>query len=722
MRRDRDRARARRAPSRAELQRLKALVAINRAIVGAVDYDEVLRLIVHRTAAFTGADACVLLLAGEDGRATVAASSGLDIEKAQRFSAPLDEEIDGALRALLELGREDTFIGSPLVGREGIRGVLAVYRRARAGRTPRPDEPFLVSALADQGASAIEHARYRRERAAYEGGLREHAAEAERAREAERRLRESLQAVSAAGTAISGAILALPTTGLEAVFHAVAAESRRVTGAEYAALGIGSDPERPFAPFVVVGTPPDLLPKIGRWPRPVGTFGVVAREGVMLRAADIRAHPAFMGFPPGHPEMTSFLGVPIRYGGRIIGNLFLANKQGAREFTDQDAQMVDMLATRVGVSMEIARLYDAEAAGRAWLQAVIDQMPGAVVLLDAGGRIAAQSGWARAMSAADDGRRDPFGNAPSLDLCLPSGERLPPEEHPHVRALARGEPTTNLELVLRQPDGRLVPVLANAVQVRGPRGDVIGVTATFQDISVRKEVERMREEWTSVVAHDLRQPVSTIGLAAQLLQRSDASPSSEQGAKLLGRILAGAERLRTMIGELLDVTLLDARRLRVEPRAVEVAALVREVVERAAEITAGHPVSVREAGAPPVAWADPARIEQVLTNLLSNAAKYGDPGTEIGVDVEGRGREVEVAVSNRGRGVPPEELPRLFQRFVRSVGSHAADTPGIGLGLYICKELVEAQGGRIWAESASGEGMRFRFTLPAPAPAGAPRG
>lgn len=701
-----------RAASNVKLERLRSLVEINRAIVGAVDYDEVLRLIVDKTATFTGADACVLLLAGEDGQATVAASSGLDAEKAQRFSAPLDEHVDDALRALLELGREDTFVGSPLIGTEGVRGVLAVYHRARAGRAPRADEQFLISALADQGAIALEHARYRRERAAAESELRQRAAEIERAHEAERRLRKDLQAVSAATTAFSEAIVNLPRTGLEAALRTVAAESRRVTGAEYAALGIGADPELPFNPFVAVGTPPDLPEKIGRWPRPVGTLGVVARDGVTLLAADIRTHPVFKGLPRGHPEMQSFLGVPVVHGGRSVGNLFLANKQGAREFTEQDVHMARMLATRVGVSIEIARLYDAEATGRAWLQAVIEQMPDAVVLLDASGRIAAQSRSALAMSSVEDGRRDPFGNPISLDLHRPSGERLSPEELPQVRALARGEPTTNVELALRLPDGRLLPVLANAVQVHGPRGEVIGVTATFQDISARKDVERLREEWISVIAHDLRQPVNTIGLATRLLQTSRETPMSEHAATLLGRISAGLERLRTMIEELLDLSLLDARRLRVEPRAIDVAALVREVVERAADVTAGHPVSVRAAGAPTEAFADPARVEQVLDNLLSNAAKYGAPGTEIRVDVEPRERAIEITVSNRGRGVSPEGLPRLFHRFTRSRESRASDTPGIGLGLYICKGLVEAQGGRIWAESKFGESMSFHFTLP----------
>jgi signal transduction histidine kinase len=704
-----------------QIRRLRALVAINRAILGAEDYDEVLRLIVDETATFTRADACVLLLAGDAGPARVAASTGVDPEKARSFSAPLDEHVDEALRALYGFAPEDTFTGSPLVGGRGVHGILAVYHRARARRAPRRDEPFIVAALADQGAIAIEHARYRRERVAAERLILDRAVEIERAHHAERRMREDLQAVAASSAAVSEAILDISRTGLESVLHAAAAESLRLTGAQYAAVGLGADPGFPFCLFVVEGTPPGLEVKMGKLPAPTGTLGVVAQQGVVVRARDIKQHPAFRGFPPGHPDMTSFLGMPIAHRGQVVGNLFLANKRGAPEFTDEDVGVARMLASRIGVSIEIARLYDVEAAGRAWLRAVIDQMPDAIVLLDARGRVAAESRAAVDLQTADDGRRDPFGNPISLDLCHPSGERLPPEEMPHIRALVRGEPTVRVELALRRPDGTLLPVLADAVQVRGPHDEVIGATAIFQDISERKTLERLREEWMGVIAHDLRQPVSTIALAARLLQAARGSAITEQEARQLGRIVHCVDRLGTMIAELLDVTLLDARRLRTTPRALDVAGLAREVVERTAGATAGHPVSVHEAGPIPPAWADPDRVEQVLANLLSNAAKYGEPATEIRVDVTGRGHEIEVAVTNRGRGLPPEEVARLFQRFMRSRASRGSDAPGIGLGLYICKGLVEAQGGRIWADSVQGEATTFHFTLPARVPEEEPR-
>jgi signal transduction histidine kinase len=144
----------------------------------------------------------------------------------------------------------------------------------------------------------------------------------------------------------------------------------------------------------------------------------------------------------------------------------------------------------------------------------------------------------------------------------------------------------------------------------------------------------------------------------------------------------------------------------------DLVALVRAVVERTAALTQGHPVRVDVAGEIPPLELDPERIEQILDNLLSNAAKYSYPTTEIVVEIERCGAAVEVSVTNQGDGIAPEELPRLFRRFYRTVEARAGQVAGVGLGLYITKGLVEAHGGRIWAESTPGQTTTFRFTLP----------
>jgi signal transduction histidine kinase len=443
----------------------------------------------------------------------------------------------------------------------------------------------------------------------------------------------------------------------------------------------------------------------------VGTLGLVARSDEVLRVADVRRHPAFEGLPPGHPDIGSLLGVPIRFKGRSIGNLYLANKRGAPEFTEHDQHLVETLAARVGVALETAQLYRDEGAARAWLSGVLEQMAEGVVLVDARGRVAAHSKSSLALSWGDTGERDPLGNPVMLDLRRPSGERLPPAELPYVRALLRGETVTGLELLLVTRPGDVIPVCVSAAPVRGRAEEVTGATMLLLDITHLKELERLREEWASIVAHDMRQPVSVIALSAATLAKHHDGPLPEANAKLIERITGAAAMLSRSLDDLLDASSIEAGRLSIQPREVALPGLIGEIVARTPHLAERCEVHVDPAVKGTVR-ADPDRVGQVLGNLLSNAMKYGAPDVPIRVAVADRDGEEQVTVTNAGRGIPPDELPLLFSRFGRCRDARQGGLPGLGLGLYICKGIVEAHGGRIWAESTPEERTSFSFTLP----------
>lgn len=295
----------------------------------------------------------------------------------------------------------------------------------------------------------------------------------------------------------------------------------------------------------------------------------------------------------------------------------------------------------------------------------------------------------------------------------PDDRPVDPDAAPTTRAL-RGERVTQEELLVHHTQGQHIPVLVSAAPVRDHNGVVLGAVTTFQDITGLKELERLRQEWTSVIAHDLRQPVTIIFGYADLLARQLGTSPDETVARAIGHIRASAHQLRKMISDLLDVSRIEARRLTLSCETVDIVSLVRAVTERMAEITVGHPVRVSFQGEIPLVTVDPTRIEQVVGNLLSNAAKYGDPTGEILVDVERREQAVVISVTNRGPGIPPEELPRLFERFYRTKGARAGRTEGLGLGLYISKGLVEAHGGRMEVQSTPGQTTTFSFTVPIP--------
>jgi signal transduction histidine kinase len=212
-----------------------------------------------------------------------------------------------------------------------------------------------------------------------------------------------------------------------------------------------------------------------------------------------------------------------------------------------------------------------------------------------------------------------------------------------------------------------------------------------------------------MVAHELRQPTAIIALSAGRLARSAPAALAEP----VEQIRAQCRRLGRMITDLLDVSRIDARQLALRLATVDLGALLHRIVARE---TAGEDGLrlVLSTELPPVSL-DADRFEQILDNLLSNAKKYRAAGTPVEVLAAWRLGEVEVAVRNRGPGLAPDELVRLFERFHRTAAARALGLPGIGLGLYITRCLVEAHGGRISVESVPGDTTTFRVFLPAPA-------
>lgn len=386
------------------------------------------------------------------------------------------------------------------------------------------------------------------------------------------------------------------------------------------------------------------------------------------------------------------------------------------------SSIVRDITPRVRAEQELRESAERLREAYTWLQTAIDQLPEGVIVLDAAGRVAAINAAALELRSDGPRPRDAWGNESAFEVRRPSGEPVPFEELPLVRAFQRHEVVHGEEFQIRGKGGKLMPVTASAAPLRDDSGKVLGAALVMQDIRALKEAERQREEWISVIAHDLRQPIGIIRFSADLLAHA-ALP--ERDRKHVARIQVAAARLDSMIHDLLDASRLEANRLTLHREVEDLPALVERTLEHLAPVIAGHPVSVTRKGALRPVLADRDRVAQVLGNLLSNAVKYGEAGAEIEVAVEDQGEAARVSVANRGQGIPAAELEKLFSRFQRSA-SGKPGVPGIGLGLYICKGLIEAHGGRIGAESTPGEITRFHFTLPyapaasASAPAGGP--
>jgi signal transduction histidine kinase len=230
-------------------------------------------------------------------------------------------------------------------------------------------------------------------------------------------------------------------------------------------------------------------------------------------------------------------------------------------------------------------------------------MPEAVVVLDRKQNFDLHNRAAQALNV-NTGRVDPCGEPLSLDIRYASGQPVPPAELPIERALLRGERVLGAELAIVGPTQRWIPIVASATPVLID-GEIAGAVGVFQDISQLKELERQREEWTSIVAHDLRQPVNTIAFALEALVARD--PAETKESRLLERIRRAVQSLERMIGDLLDASRLESHRLEIEREAVDVRAMLEEVWTSVAELRDRH-VRLDVPASTPQVFADQVRL------------------------------------------------------------------------------------------------------------------
>ena len=237
------------------------------------------------------------------------------------------------------------------------------------------------------------------------------------------------------------------------------------------------------------------------------------------------------------------------------------------------------------------------------------------------------------------------------------------------------------------------------------------ITIATSTYGAELEEERTRlADVMRTVSHDLRNPLAAVLGQAQLLARRLEQTGARE-AESARAIAVAAQRMNGLIQDLVDSMRVQARRLQLARQPVDLPGFTEGLRREQAALmdTARIHLEVPE-GLPPVS-ADPNRLERVLVNLLSNALKYSPPGTPVTVSFQRRDGEVVTSVTDRGPGIPPEEIPNLFQRYYRGAAARDRDG-GLGLGLYIARTLVEAHGGRIWVESEPGKGSTFSFSLP----------
>jgi signal transduction histidine kinase len=398
------------------------------------------------------------------------------------------------------------------------------------------------------------------------------------------RVRERFERVLAAAIAISA------EHSLAAVLQRVVDSARDVVGARYAALGVLDERGELLVEFVTSGMTRELRRKIGDLPRGHGLLGALIRDARPLRTADINTHPLRSGFPPRHPPMQSFLGVPIVSRNRVFGNLYLTDKLGQPEFGVEDEQIAVLLAAHAAVAVENARLFE-------------------------------------------------------------ESQRL---------------------------------------------------------VAQVQSMQRQRDLFFAMMNHELRNALTGVYGWAELLVRGKPRDAVPQEAR---EVYEAAERTIELLNNFLDLTRLDAGKVRPVFRDVEALTSIERAFASVSPSATAKDISLEHRGEATsvVLRTDPVRLEQILLNLLSNAVRHSVAAVPVTVDVTRADRWVQFRVTDRGPGVPAGLVERIFEPFER-FDPHSG--LGTGLGLPVSRRLAEVLGGSLRVERADSTGSTFLLELP----------
>lgn len=370
------------------------------------------------------------------------------------------------------------------------------------------------------------------------------------------------------------------------------------------------------------------------------------------------------------------------------------------------------ITERKRAAAELERLTSVAQRRAAELQAVFDTMVDGVFVCDAEGQLTIINPAGESMMklvATLQGTEPQAGLAAFAGMRRPDGSLVGYENLPIVRALA-GNVVLLDDAVCTPPGGPTVYLRTSAAPIRDQAGQIVGAVAVVRDVTELLELDRLKDQFLNLAAHELKTPLAIMkGYAQILLRQPGAVPDANR--RMLEAINRGTDRISGVVNDLLDVAQLEQGQLKLEKENVDLAALVEQVVNEMSLIAPNHRLRVIRSE-PVVIKGDRYRLRQVINHLVENAVRFSPKGGDIDLAVDVRGPEAVVSVEDHGVGIPKGKQPRLFQRFYRAHADTPHDYGGIGIGLYIAKEVVLRHGGRMWFESEEGKGSTFYFALP----------
>lgn len=507
-------------------------------------------------------------------------------------------------------------------------------------------------------------------------------------------------------------------TPYDPAFDEIVRVASQVTGAPYSYLGF-LDANRLWFKSRV-GFPAPALPRTDT----ACQYTIQEREPLLIldAANDPRFPRTGVVLSPNF-DCRSYLGAPLFGSAGAVGTLaVLAPMPNA--FTQEHASILGVLARQVVTRLEYTiharaqerairsrqRIERALTAERNFVSAVLDTMSALVLVLDTAGRIVRFNRACEEISG--------YAFAELAGRIFPPELFLPAERSQAAELLQRARHGTlresrELHWVSRSGDRRCIAW--NTTTLADGLGDTNFIVMTGIDVTEQRRLDRMKDEFISTVSHELRTPLTSLRAALGLIGAGVLENRPEKSHQMMDVALGNCDRLVRLVNDIVDFERMGAGRLPMQFSEVDAHELLQCAVDLNQPAAQKANISLLIDAPPLPLWIDHNRILQTLGNLIGNAIKFSPQGSEVMLRARRlNSAETVLSVEDRGRGVPPEKLDLIFERFQQVDASDSRVMGGAGLGLAICRNIVRQHAGRIWAESVVGQGSAFHFTVPMP--------
>lgn len=451
-------------------------------------------------------------------------------------------------------------------------------------------------------------------------------------------------------------------------------------------------------------------------------LGVLTQEVTVIENA--LAHPNLTNNPLVHGAfgLRFYAGAPlITHDGFIIGTVCLVDT-APRNFGKHDEAILASMARVVmeQIELRLANLLETEkqvtinkklAASEQRMQNILDTMAEGVTIINKAGRMIYSNPMAQRILGLPENeiKKRTYNDSQWCNVRL-DGSPLPDTSHPMTIMMATGIAVYDMEIGFHASDGEVSYISMNAAPIiDSESGEITGGIGTFMDVTNRRRLMQQKEEFISVASHELKTPITSLQASMQLLDRQKNNPSPEKFTKLIEQSNKSLQKLTKLVGNLLDANRISEGQLQLRKTTFTIADMISDCCHHIH--TAGTHEIIVKGDKNLRIHADEQQIDQVVVNLVNNAVKYAPDSKHIYINIEKVDNTAKISVKDAGAGVPPEKVPHLFDRYYRADYS-GIQFSGLGLGLYICAEIIKKHNGEIGVESEVGEGSTFWFTLP----------